>query len=87
MQKPLKNLFTLRHAFPTSMPGFNFQARGIAVLRNGNLCVNCSGFNGTSRIGIFTQEGRIVNSFGPGITGSSSAMAVDNMDRITVIDR
>ncbi|XP_076825419.1 E3 ubiquitin-protein ligase TRIM32-like isoform X2 [Clavelina lepadiformis] len=75
------------HAFPSNMAGFKFQARGISVLRNGNLCINCVGFDGTSRIGIFTPEGRVVSNFGQGTIGSSCAMTVDSMDRITVMDR
>lgn len=76
-----------RHSFNTNIAQFNFQARGIAVLRGGNICVNCAGFNGSSRIGIFSPDGRIVSSFGENAIGASSAMTVDNMDRITVIDR
>lgn len=76
-----------RSSFPTTMDNFKFQAQGIQVFRDGNMCINCVGFDGTSRIGIFTPEGRKVHSFGSGVIGSTSAIAVDAMDRITVIDR
>ena len=85
--KALMIVLKCRHAFPSNMAGFKFQARGISVLRNGNLCINCVGFDGTSRIGIFTPEGRVVSNFGQGTIGSSCAMTVDSMDRITVMDR
>lgn len=76
-----------KHSFPTTLPQYEYSARGIAVLRGGNICVNCVGFDGTSRIGIFTPDGQLVNSFGPGLIGQSLAMTVDQTDRITVIDR
>ncbi|XP_039267090.2 uncharacterized protein LOC120342366 [Styela clava] len=75
------------HSFTTTMPQYDFQARGISVLRGGNICVNCVGFDGTSRIGIFTKEGQLIRHFGQGEIGSSSAITVDSMDRISVVDR
>ena len=57
------------------------------MLRGGNICVNCVGFDGTSKIGIFTPDGQLVNSFGPGLIGQSLAMTVDPTDRIVVADR
>nr|XP_002126969.1 tripartite motif-containing protein 3-like [Ciona intestinalis] len=75
------------HSFETNIAGFNFQARGIHILRNGDLCVNCVGYNGTSKVAIFSPEGQTISHFGPGVFGSTSAMAVDEMDRISVVDR
>lgn len=69
------------------MAGFQFQPRGIGILRNGNICLNCVGFEGVSRIGIFSPEGRVISYFGPGVIGSACAMTVDNTDRITIMDR
>lgn len=76
-----------KHSFSMTMPQYDYSARGIAVLRDGKLCVNCVGYDGTSRIGIFTPDGQLSHTFGPGLIGQSLAMTVDQMDRIIVVDR
>lgn len=76
-----------RFSIPANIEKYKFQPRGIHVLRDGNLCVNCSGFDGTSKIGIFTPDGRLINTVGENFLGSICAMTVDGLDRISLMDR
>ena len=69
------------------MENYNFQPRGIYVLKDGNICVNCIGFDGTSRIGIFSPDGRLIKTVGENFLGSVCAITVDNLDRISIMDR